>query len=1395
MIKQTILWTALPDGSDGPRASGTKLKLSVFIAPRLWNSDASVTEMQLSSFTDFLDWPARVNAATFQVAFEGGPTLGASRVSAPPRSDLWQALFKNNTLVRPFVFEDLTGREILSFPAALIHDVIKDVYQRAATDPDYGSGLDLPGRDVWQDDPDLSDIARPTRPADPPPEFELGDPIEYEGEDIPPEDGEEGESPPWWQSCLFFFIGLIRKLLKALGIISTLSASALILPQRNFKPDGAPAGPMPISPKKAAFDQLQTYIEPLKLSSVPMPEAPEDVEEEYDFHAMVSSLGDYPELLRLFGLAVDLEVTLDANLPPTNSKVQVLSTLTLDLATTNTSQYTHCTLGDQQFYARSRPTEAEISQGLLRLNDPNLFQVVQTDVPSAGLKLQNMATNMKALETVVDPPPNRPESEGLPALQTTGISIIRPEIKPYLTQVFYQSYALNSALASLDGSPSPPPLGADPPPPDTDELYAEDLTRGYRIDVWDDISNNWHSLCQRIGTYAFPELPGDPLTLEDEGFVQMSTTEAVDEDGSGPLRAHESLFIWDGWSLCAPRPGYTILTDHTTGEATNPAVTPFQMEANFHAKPGTLPRLRFGYSYKLRARTVDLAGNSIFKPGDPAFSVDQPQITDLIPYQRCEPLGPPAMLLRSEPKEGESLETLAVRSPHDSISADPNENQTERHIAAPKSAQSFVELHGKFDLAGGMRKGSAGYDLASREAGTTTHHLDLTTNTMELLPGVQEVSTPEHSYWLQTGDTFDIPYLPDPCARGVLLLGMPGMASFEEIIEPNGLKVNKLPFQGDWPDPKTFRLRLVGIQDGQTPAQPAWDAVNRVLQVEQPQGETTRVRISCYFKLEDLEKQAIWGWATEAAPANLNQLRDQAVAGRNWLYLPFRTLLLVHAVQRPLKIPAIQNLGIVRRQPHITRPWRPIGDTRAVLAGRLRVDAKSTGQVDFRATWKDPLDDPTDPANDPTSHTTDFEMHVGEVQVEDPTRDRVNFSRLVHSIGDTKYHRVTYSTLATTRYREFFPAALTSDSQNLVRPTAAEVGTLPASVAVKLLDIPNNARPPAPKPLYVLPTFLWSESGAGDVVSHVRRGGGLRVYLERPWYSSGDNELLGVLVRPDEIPLGSEATDGLKKYTSEWGMDPVWPAAATAPLQMGDFKHYKADDHNLSLAEISAPEVHVVGYQPGYDSERKLWYCDVQLNPGSTYYPFVRLALSRFQPNSVPDAHLSPVVQADFCQVVPHRVVEYDLSNLSASSEIGLKISGPAYYYPQYEQFGSPFFLAGVQMRQEPDYDDELNWQILSGVTGDDLHVVQQTHEETIWEGRYILPTGAPRPLRILLLEYEMFWNIPEMEKRTDEIKTELANHARTFMARSSEEPGGMVPLPDLPAGCRLVFADELIIE
>src|SRR5262245_2345806 len=124
MEKQTIVCTALPNG----RAADGALLLSVHIAPRLWSSDTSVGKLALSQFPDLLAWPATLAGASWSVTFDGQPPAAATVVSAAPRADLWAALFKTDTDVVPFRFEDHCDTAIESIDSVAIHDLLSAVY-------------------------------------------------------------------------------------------------------------------------------------------------------------------------------------------------------------------------------------------------------------------------------------------------------------------------------------------------------------------------------------------------------------------------------------------------------------------------------------------------------------------------------------------------------------------------------------------------------------------------------------------------------------------------------------------------------------------------------------------------------------------------------------------------------------------------------------------------------------------------------------------------------------------------------------------------------------------------------------------------------------------------------------------------------------------------------------------------------------------------------------------------------------------------------------------------------------------------------------------------------------------------------------------------------------------
>ncbi len=269
-----------------------------------------------------------------------------------------------------------------------------------------------------------------------------------------------------------------------------------------------------------------------------------------------------------------------------------------------------------------------------------------------------------------------------------------------------------------------------------------------------------------------------------------------------------------------------------------------------------------------------------------------------------------------------------------------------------------------------------------------------------------------------------------------------------------------------------------------------------------------------------------------------------------------------------------------------------------------------------------------------------------------------------HLFGDTRYRRVIYKIDATTRFREFMPSSISSDEKQL-KVTSAEVRTW----------IPNAAPPSPPNLLYVVPTFGWGRTTSGGQTSSMRAGGGLRVYLDRPWFTSGLTEMLGVVLPTDAAtkvtmwaggqgPL-VDMDDVYRTSVTQWGTDPIWvagriktvaPANSAFPLAkwrapitfdgtsippeegsdlppadfpVADLPHPEHPDHTLNVAP----------HQVGYDADRGLWYADIVVRPPSnTYYPFIRLALARYNPISLSGAHLSHIVLAEFQQLTPDRL-------------------------------------------------------------------------------------------------------------------------------------------------------------
>ncbi len=139
------------------------------------------------------------------------------------------------------------------------------------------------------------------------------------------------------------------------------------------------------------------------------------------------------------------------------------------------------------------------------------------------------------------------------------------------------------------------------------------------------------------------------------------------------------------------------------------AVVPagLRLQTHFTAAPGTLPRLRYGRWYALRARVVDLAGNSL--PPQAEDFADEAPAERAAPYLRFDPVPAPNLALVRRggtvegPREGESMDLLAIRT-FNEVFDDPaaTTQHAQRHGVPQRTNVREAELHGKFDAGGKM---------------------------------------------------------------------------------------------------------------------------------------------------------------------------------------------------------------------------------------------------------------------------------------------------------------------------------------------------------------------------------------------------------------------------------------------------------------------------------------------------------------------------------------------------------------------------------------------------------------------------------------------------------------------------------------------------------------------
>ena len=267
---------------------------------------------------------------------------------------------------------------------------------------------------------------------------------------------------------------------------------------------------------------------------------------------------------------------------------------------------------------------------------------------------------------------------------------------------------------------------------------------------------------------------------------------------------------------------------------------------------------------------------------------------------------------------------------------------------------------------------------------------------------------------------------------------------------------------------------------------------------------------------------------------------------------------------------------------------------------------------------------------------------------------------IIQNFGDTKHRWVDYQIVASSRYREYFDKILKN---------YPEQHTVRESQWIEKIDILSTIRPKIPEIDYIIPTFEWHKTQDHNTVKHQRLGGGLRVFLKRPWFSTGDDEMLGIILPPTPPKTATLATiaQGYTGYYTHWGIDPLHNSTQPDLLSPAphDFRMNPTFDENVQYPDKGNTRANVVAYPVLFDEQRQQWFCDLAINPKNMYFPFVKLAIARYQPHSVhkgdADCHLSPVVMADMMQLMPDRTSVIQFKKEEKNSVFSVSVSGVIY--------------------------------------------------------------------------------------------------------------------------------------
>jgi len=1240
MILETIVFTALPTAR-----KGNELFASVLISPQLGGDESNPKRLPLSRYRDFAggQWARIVAAIEWQLVLRWSvddseeDSLPAERISVAPDPDLFATIFPADMPVDPFTYTDYAAAPVVSYPAARLARDLNRLQEAVAQQAPY-------------ERPPIESMV--TRAGD------------FTKAPMDP----------------FVLYGDRREKLD-LGIDQVLATTGVLTTPEGATSEGT----------ARSIAMLHRMLRPNVLSDSPAKRTWPDL----DFHRVLSLLQSHPQLLRRLGLLVDLRVPItrirrQQGTPRVYALIDWPPPYDPDVAGLDiTTSFPRVRTRLAADYFRPLPRAAGLTDaGFANLSSAvAITSTIESEILGTEAEATGTARLMRhepRLETY-----STPQKRGIPARHSAGVEFVRPDEAARWRERMGVASRLRRALATGDDV----------------LLDAEDVVMGYRIDIRRAGDTAWRSLHRRQGTltpYAGVRAQSPIALGADEGWSEQAATRDDGDlvQGRPVIKMRETLAMWKGWSLSLPAPGDSLDSeDRPTGPIT--AEDAPDLIASMHATidyaapddGARLPALRFSTrDYEARMRWVDLGGNSL-EPDAAGGSILK------FPYLRHDPVPSPALYMTAPPVWSETVDVMVLRTANDRRY---DLMTAERWIAPPKSAAFFCLMHGMFDDANGRPRADAFATIAGRESASIDVEIDPAGNTPYVVrdPGA-------------------VPYLPDPLAKGLLVRGAP---------QRRGAFTGEvaLSYRGRWPNVEVASIKA----DGARPS--GVDVQGEQVIVGLAPGRVAHLRLSHSLTPSGLALMDLWrrisGSANEVearkganwlltpdrvlvvvhavqrpvlAPAFIpvrvgaaNRVwRAQREAGESDAALSgFLTLdqpstesvdivgVRTYAVDEgpgtaPPRVVVRSDMGVLGTSPVID-PAPGGGEADVRLAVRAPFPDTRREQVSLMAIAKSRYAEYFRRTVTASAQTAVISLNAGQPIVAGSVRVGYRYFGADLRPIDGKAQETAYIVDADAGTLRLDPDAPAEDAI----PTSAflTISFIPgpitrastdASVAGDRrganLTVPSSARPLAPQAEWILPAFGWSARNR----TSTRTGRALRIYLARPWFTSGIGEELAIVLQPANADVNA-ARDAL---VTQWGLDPI-TTGGTLPRS-----HYPLAPHftnaalaarGVRMAEMDA-DVDIVRYRigghnaqgevSGYDPDRDMYFVDIEMNPGTAYRPFVRLALARYQPFSVDGLHLSPISLVDVVQLEPDRTASVALFGSVARQSASFTLTGRSY--------------------------------------------------------------------------------------------------------------------------------------